>query len=133
MSHPASFDGAIDRLNEKLREENELLKEQIAFLTAALMGTEPLPLEWKLTETEERLMRVLMAREYATKDTILAALYWDKDEPGDEKMIDVLVCRIRKKIKRFGIDIKTHWGRGFYLPTEVRSRYRAPINRRAAA
>jgi hypothetical protein len=45
MSHPASFDGAIDRLNEKLREENELLKEQIAFLTAALMGTEPLPLE----------------------------------------------------------------------------------------
>jgi two-component system cell cycle response regulator CtrA len=78
-------------------------------------------------------MRVLMAREYATKEAIMAALYWDKDEPGELKMIDVLVSRIRKKLRPFGIDIKTHWGRGFYLPTEVRSRYRAPINRKVAA
>ena len=46
----------------------------------------------------------------------MAALYWDKDEPGEEKIIDVLVCKIRKKLKPYGIDIKTHWGRGYYLP-----------------
>jgi ribosomal protein L21 len=67
--------------NAQLREENDFLREQIAFLTAALMGDDPLPLEWNLTDSEERLVRVLMARQFASKDTIMAALYWDKDEP----------------------------------------------------
>jgi two-component system, cell cycle response regulator CtrA len=122
---------ALQRENRRLREERDLLKEQVAFLTAALMGENPLPLEWNLTESEERIMRVILTREYASKDAIMAALYWDKDEPGEDKIVDVMVCKIRKKLKRFGINIKTHWGRGFYLPPEIRHRHRSTVNRRA--
>jgi DNA-binding response OmpR family regulator len=122
---------ALLRENKRLREERDLLKEQVAFLTSALMGDDPLPLDWNLTESEERIMRVILAREYASKDAIMAALYWDKDEPGEEKIIDVMVCKIRKKLKPHGIDIKTHWGRGHYLPPEVRARYRSTFNRRS--
>ena len=95
------------------------------------MGDGPLPVEWNLTDSEERIARVILAREYASKDAIMAALYWDKDEPGEEKIIDVLVCKIRKKLNPYGIDIKTHWGRGYYLPPEIRRRYRSTINRKA--
>jgi two-component system, cell cycle response regulator CtrA len=115
--------------NAQLREENDFLREQIAFLTAALMGDDPLPLEWNLTDSEERLVRVLMARQFASKDTIMAALYWDKDEPGEIKIIDVMVCKIRKKLKRHGIDIRTHWGRGYSLPPEIRQGYRSTSTR----
>ena len=75
-------------------------------------------------------MRVILTREYASKDAIMAALYWDKDEPGEEKIVDVLICKIRKKIKPYGIDIKTHWGRGYYLPAEIRRQFRTKSNRR---
>jgi two-component system cell cycle response regulator CtrA len=120
------------RLNRQLTEQVELLQEQIAFLQSALLGDSPLPLEWRLTETEERVMRVILAREYASKDAIMAALYWDKDEPSDEKIVDVLVCKIRKKVQRFGIDVKNQWGRGYYLPREIRRQYRNTFNRRGA-
>jgi two-component system cell cycle response regulator CtrA len=130
----ALFPDALMRANQQLREENDLLKEQIAYLTSALMGSDVLPLEWNLTESEERVMRVMISREFATKEAISAALYWDKDEPSDAiKTIDVMVCRIRRKLKPYGIDIKTHWGRGFYLPAEIRRQYREQSNRRAAA
>jgi two-component system cell cycle response regulator CtrA len=122
---------ALQRENRQLREERDLLKEQVAFLIAALMGENPLPLEWNLTESEERIMRVILTREYASKDAIMAALYWDKDEPGEDKIVNVMVCKIRKKLKRFAINIKTHWGRGFYLPPEIHHRHRSTVNRRA--
>ena len=96
---------AIMRDNKRLREERDLAREQVAFLLSALMGDDTLPLEWNLTESEERIMRVILTREYASKDAIMAALYWDKDEPGEEKIVDVLICKIRKKIKPYGIDI----------------------------
>lgn len=52
-----------------------------------------------------------------TKENLLKALYWDrwgKDEP-EMKIIDVFVCKLRKKIKPAGLGIKTHWGRGYEL------------------
>ena len=31
------------------------------------------------------------------------------------KIIDVFVCKLRKKIVGLGLDIGTSWGRGYYL------------------
>lgn len=125
---------ALSRLNEKLREENETLKEQVAYLEAALMGKDELPLEWHLTPTQERIMRVCLTREVATKEAIATALYWDKPEPAEAiNNINVHMVRIRRKLKPFGIEIKTRWGKGFYVPAETRDRFRTRHAQRAAA
>lgn len=125
---------ALSRLNRKLREENEALREQIAYLQAALMGPEELPLEWGLTKTEQRIVRVCLTRDIATKEAIATALYWDKDEPEDAiSNIRVHLSKIRRKLKPFGIEIKTSWGNGFYVPSGIRERFQSRRNERKAA
>jgi DNA-binding response OmpR family regulator len=132
MSHVSNE--ALITLNRKLRDENELLKAQIAYLTGAMASHDALPREWKLTTGEERIIRILVSREFASMEGIITALYWDKEEPIDpEGTIRVMVSKMRKKLRPHGIEIKTHWGRGFYLPAEVRRRFRSQANQRAAA
>ncbi|GHB33756.1 hypothetical protein GCM10007094_23260 [Pseudovibrio japonicus] len=104
-----------------LRDQNEVLQARIEELEEALVGTFLLPVEWCLTKHEERLMALLINRESITKIGAMAVLYDDlgKDRP-EEKIIDVLVCKIRAKLKPFDITIKTHWGLGFYIEKEKR-------------
>jgi two-component system, cell cycle response regulator CtrA len=50
-------------------------------------------------------------------DAFMAALYSDQaDEAPDEKVLDVWICKMRKKLKPFGIEIKTHWGECWEIP-----------------
>ena len=69
----------------------------------------------RLTRTEMDVFQVIMDRapRCATKDDILRSVYpIEADEP-DVKIIDVFVCKIRRKIKGFSFGIDTVWGRGF--------------------
>jgi len=47
----------------------------------------------------------------------------NSDEPTDLKMVDVVICHIRKKLKAVDPDlvIDTIWGRGYSLPAACRS------------
>lgn len=102
--------------------ENERLREQVAHLERAL-GLEYLPpVEWRLTPSEARLFGGLLARELLTTDAAMAVLYRDmsKDE-ADPKIIDVYICKIRKKLEPYGIEIATRWGAGYYLTSEGRA------------
>jgi two-component system, cell cycle response regulator CtrA len=65
-----------------------------------------------------------MQRDVATKEMILTALYNGMDEP-QAKIIDVFVCKMRKKLQSFGIEISTLWGRGYYLTREMKDKVRA--------
>lgn len=107
---------------EALQARNELLQARVEQLEAA-MGMDLLPpVEWTLTATEARVLGVLMVRECATKDAIMAALYRDlnRDE-AQIKIVDVFVCKIRSKLKRFGVAIQTRWGVGYYLAPETKA------------
>jgi two-component system cell cycle response regulator CtrA len=107
---------------EALEEERERLVEQIARLEHALGLSFIAPVEWRLTGSEARVVGALIARESLTKDAGMAALYRDfgKDEP-EPKILDVFVCKIRKKLKPFGIEILTLWGIGYRLTAESRA------------
>lgn len=53
----------------------------------------------------------------ATKESLLEWMYQfagDGDEP-EIKIIDVFVCKMRKKLEPIGIRIDTLWGRGYAL------------------
>jgi two-component system cell cycle response regulator CtrA len=71
-----------------------------------------------LTGKEFELLRVLVLRKnlVLTKEAILDQLYGGLDEP-EVKIIDVFVCKIRKKLARAGLDsvIGTVWGRGYTI------------------
>lgn len=69
-----------------------------------------------LTGKEFALLQLLMLRKnmVMTKDAILTQLYGGMDEP-ESKIIDVFVCKIRKKLAAVGLTdfIGTVWGRGY--------------------
>ena len=63
-------------------------------------------------------MRLALRRgRVVTKEILLSYLYGGMDEPG-LKIIDVFICKIRRKLMPLsgGLDfIETTWGRGFTL------------------
>jgi two-component system cell cycle response regulator CtrA len=120
---------------EVVEAENAILRERIANLEAVLTGEFRAPIEWRLTGQETRVFSVLVGRAVATKGAIMAALYSDRaDEDADvePKIVDVFICKIRKKLKPFGITIQTVWGQGYSLETATRASLSAPSQARAA-
>ena len=59
----------------------------------------------------------LTTRDIATKSSIMAALYSDRidGEEVEPKIVDVFVCKMRRKLAKFGVDIMTVWGTGYSL------------------
>ncbi|MCK8787706.1 response regulator transcription factor [Roseomonas sp. NAR14] len=72
----------------------------------------------RLTGREYAIMELLLLRRGAvlTKEAIMSHLYGGLDEP-EGKIIDVFICKLRKKLARFGAGemIGTVWGRGYVL------------------
>lgn len=113
--------------------ENDVLREQVRRLQSLLGVTFPAPIELGLTASEARIFGVLMSRDVATKDALMAALYSDQGATeADPKIVDVLVCKIRPKAKRHGIEIKTLWGTGYALPKASKDRVDALLQGEAA-
>ena len=110
------------------------LEDRIAILERA-MGFEILPpIEWGLTVLEARLFGALLERELLTKDAAMAALYRDRgDDEPEMKIIDVFVCKLRKKLRPYGMTIETRWGVGYEMSADMKARARAMLPAAAAA
>ena len=75
----------------------------------------------RLTNREYAILELLVLRKgnVVSKDAFLSHLYGGMDEPA-MKIIDVFVCKVRKKLQAAGIGhlLGTIWGRGFILREE---------------
>jgi two-component system cell cycle response regulator CtrA len=71
-----------------------------------------------LTGKEYSILELLVLRKgmVLTKEAFLNHLYGGMDEP-EVKIIDVFVCKLRKKLARAGADgiVGTIWGRGYMI------------------
>jgi two-component system cell cycle response regulator CtrA len=71
-----------------------------------------------LTGKEYSILELLILRRgiVLTKEAFLNHLYGGMDEP-EMKIIDVFICKLRKKLQKAGVDslIGTVWGRGYML------------------
>lgn len=72
----------------------------------------------RLTAKEYSILELLVLRKgmVLTKEAFLNHLYGGMDEP-EVKIIDVFICKLRKKLQQAGADnlIGTVWGRGYML------------------
>ncbi|MDI6838604.1 MAG: winged helix-turn-helix domain-containing protein [Rhizobiaceae bacterium] len=73
----------------------------------------------RLTEGEFNLFLLLWQRRprMLSRDQLMAEAYWLRadDEEPEIKIIDVLICKARKKLGPTGIAIDTVWGRGYRI------------------
>lgn len=70
-----------------------------------------------LTASEARIVAAIVAARgrTATRAALHAALYSDSVEAPEPKIIDVYICKIRRKIGQLPFRIVTVWGEGFRL------------------
>lgn len=97
---------------------------RIAELEQALFRPDfRIPPEWKLTRQETTLLGALIAAGDAvlTRAAMMAALYGSEDWAGP-KIVDVLMSKMRTKLKPHGIAVETVWGRGYRLSSQARER-----------
>lgn len=76
----------------------------------------------RLTRSEKALLTIISDRagKVVSKETLSMLLYADRvDNPPDEKIIDVWVCKIKPKIQPRGCDIETVWGEGVVFRGDV--------------
>lgn len=101
--------------------ENDVLRGRVAELEAMLGVTFAAPPILGLTAHEAGLFGFLLRRDFVTKQAALSALYGGMDEP-EIKIIDVFICKLRKKIAPFGIRVETQWGQGYWMDAASKAR-----------
>lgn len=75
------------------------------------------------TSQEGDLLRLLAKRDLVTKDAaMMATAEPGADDERDEKLADVLIHKIRKKIEPIGYFISTIHGEGWRIPRELRAK-----------
>jgi two-component system cell cycle response regulator CtrA len=118
-----------------LETENESLRDRIFELEELLGQTFDSPAFLGLTASEGKLFGVLLAREAMTKTLAMQTLYGERPDAdlAEEKIIDVLVCKMRAKLEEWNLPIETNWGQGYFMSAETKARARALIDERKAA
>lgn len=99
---------ALDRIDEL----EELLGLQVH-----------LPNMFGLTPLEVKIVGLLIKRNIVSRDAIHSALYGgfpDCDQP-DPKTVEVHICKVRRKLNVYGLEIKNRYGVGYYIEDDVRA------------
>ncbi len=119
---------ALHREVANLRERVDVLEEEVRQLRDAFEPSVAMPEAWKLTKSEARLLHVLARTRggYLTKERILTALY-GLEPDVDIKIVDVFVCKLRRKLSQAGsaIEVRTYYGNGFGLTAEGHAAFRS--------
>lgn len=109
----------MDDLLEIQRVEIETLRERVRQLLDALAPAEFLPpIEWGLKATEARIFCHLKTRPLATKESVHAAAYGHMTEETPAlNTVESHICKMRRKLRRHGLDVKGERFVGYRLVT----------------
>lgn len=73
---------------------------------------------FKITPAMSRVFAALLRRPEMTKATLHLAVQREGSDVTDPKIVDVMICKLRKVMPKYDIEIKTIWGRGYFIPPE---------------
>ena len=114
-----------------LLEERDTLREHVRQLEEALAPTVVLPRAWRLSTSEECLLRAIRAVEpnVLHHERGMIVLYGMLDDAPNQKILDVLICKVRQKLRhaQAQITIETVWGRGWRMSPESCARFDAIV------
>lgn len=83
----------------------------------------------RITPDQAKILGMLAKRtETVTKTSIFTVLYGarpDCDQPGDVRIIDVEVCKLRKSLRLKGICLRTDWGAGYSMSQADKAKLRS--------
>lgn len=108
----------------QLLDRIELLEQELGLKT-------DFPPEFSIPRNMMPLLGILLKREIISREGALIAIYsgmpnsWGK-EP-DPKIIDVFICKLRTRLKRYGIKVSCKWGLGYFMDGENKRRLRELI------
>ena len=105
-----------------LRDELAWRTEEVRQLKDVFTPVLAFPQSWRLSPDETQILAALMA---ATGSGVLSkeALHiaiGDLQVETHEKIVDIHIHRIRRKVKPYGVMIETVWGVGYRMPPEAR-------------
>lgn len=104
--------------------ELERLRERVRELEAVLGLRIDLPNALGLTPIETRIVGILISREIVSGEAIFSAVYGGKpyaDQP-DQKVVEVHLVKIRRKLRKHGVKIKNSYGVGYYIEKADRAK-----------
>lgn len=116
LPKPKTLEEALDRIEE---------------LEQLLAATDKAPL-WGLTRAEWTLLQFMLNKSLATKEMLYDLLYGGLSDV-ELKIIDVFICKARRKLLGTGIVILTCWGRGYYLEEESKVKLRRAMESTCAS
>lgn len=84
-----------------------------------------------LTKLQARMFAVLLRRNEATKDMLHAVVEANREaqnkEETEKKIVDVVICNLRKRLTPQGILVTTIWSCGYCLTPEMRTKANAML------
>ena len=102
-------DFIIARQCEKIEE----LEEQVRQLKKLLVPAFVTPIEWRLTRKQQALFCMFLKRDLVTRDMLDAAAITGASSTPNYG--NVILYQLRKKLKKFGVQVKNEWGVGWRL------------------
>ena len=112
----------IERLRDRIEELEQVLgvgSDDVARYRNAL----------GITIEQAKILGLLMRRAgTVTRASIFTVLFGarpDCDQPTDDKVIDVHVCKLRKPLRRLGVEIRPDWGFGYFITRNEKAALRA--------
>lgn len=114
---PRSASSRLEAENVRLRAEVDELREALRQARELLVAPVHLPFEWRLSPSQQTIFLALLGRDVASKEYLAAALYSGRDEPGDLKIIEVFLSKLRRRLREVAVDarIENVYGRGWRL------------------
>ena len=98
-----------------------------------LLGMRPvLPRIWGLTAREADVLGILLKRQVMSHTQLFEAI-WGGDSDRETKIVEVVVCKLRAKLRPLGIAIRTEHGVGYYILPDSKTAARALIDAHARA
>ena len=86
---------------------------------------------FKVTRLQASLLAVLVNRTEVSKETLHRVIESRRPQGKDEtnlKMVDVVICHLRTRLKPFNLFITTLWGSGYFIEPAQRKRILEMVN-----
>lgn len=91
---------------------------------------------YKVSKLQAAFFGALLRRKEVTRQALHEIIESRRSPDADEteeKMVDVVICNLRKRLKPHHLIIKTIWSAGYYIETDQRRQVRDTLNEHAQA